>query len=78
MDWDWVPVVFVIFKAVIFVTCMFFAIKWHYDQGKKKGAGTRGLIFSSVKIITAFMATAAAVLLLTLFLASRLGMDLSL
>ena len=33
---DWVPVVFVAFKALIFGTCMFFAIKWHYDQGKKK------------------------------------------
>ena len=22
-------------KATIFAACMFFAIKWHYDQGKK-------------------------------------------
>lgn len=33
---DWVPVVFVTFKLLVFGTCMFFAIKWHYDQGKKK------------------------------------------
>ena len=33
---DWVPVVFMTFKAVVFCTCMFFAIKWHYDQDKKK------------------------------------------
>ena len=33
---DWVPIVFVVFKVLVFGTCMFFAIKWHYDQGKKK------------------------------------------
>jgi len=33
---EWVPVVLVTFKAVVFCTGMFLAIKWHYDQGKKK------------------------------------------
>ena len=33
---DWVPVVLGAFKAVVFGTGMFFAIKWHYDQEKKK------------------------------------------
>jgi len=33
---DWVPVVFVTFKVAVFGTCMFYAIKWHYDQGQKK------------------------------------------
>lgn len=33
---DWVPVVFITFKVLVFGTCMFFAIKWHYDQDKKK------------------------------------------
>jgi hypothetical protein len=33
---DWVPIVFVTFKVLVFGTGMFFAIKWHYDQGKKK------------------------------------------
>jgi hypothetical protein len=33
---DWVPVVFIAFKVLVFGTGMFFAIKWHYDQGKKK------------------------------------------
>ena len=32
---DWVPVIFVTFKVLIFGACMFFAIKWHYDQGRK-------------------------------------------
>ena len=32
---DWVPIVFITFKVLVFGTCMFYAIKWHYDQGKK-------------------------------------------
>ncbi|PTT23314.1 hypothetical protein DBR12_01835 [Acidovorax sp. HMWF029] len=32
---DWVPIVFIMFKVAVFGTGMFFAIKWHYDQGKK-------------------------------------------
>lgn len=33
---DWVPIVFVVFKLVVFGFCMFFAIKWHHDKDKKK------------------------------------------
>lgn len=33
---EWFPIVFITFKLVVFGTGMFFAIKWHYDQGKKK------------------------------------------
>lgn len=33
---DWVPVVLITFKVLVFGTCMFFAIKWHYDQDKKE------------------------------------------
>ena len=32
---DWIPAVFIAFKALVFGTGMFFAIKWHYDQEKK-------------------------------------------
>jgi hypothetical protein len=35
---DWVPIVFIVFKVAVFGTGMFFAIKWHYDQGKKAKA----------------------------------------
>ncbi|MGN1056526.1 MAG: hypothetical protein ACI4QS_07410 [Comamonas sp.] len=75
---DWVPVVFVTFKGVIFLTCMFFAIKWHYDQGKKQGKDTRTLLRSSALIALAFVVAVAAVLGLTMYFASRMGMDLSL
>ena len=32
---EWIPIVLVTFKLVVFGAGMFFAIKWHYDQGKK-------------------------------------------
>ncbi|NLS27754.1 hypothetical protein S2M10_27560 [Sphingomonas sp. S2M10] len=32
----WVPILLGTFKILVFGTGMFFAIKWHYDQGKKK------------------------------------------
>ena len=35
---DWVPIVFVIFKLGVLGIGMFFAIKWHYDKGKKEKA----------------------------------------
>lgn len=75
---DWVPVLFVTFKVIIFLTCMFFAIKWHYDQGKKKGTDTRTLVRSSAKIVVGFIFAVAAVLLMTFFFASKMGMDLNL
>ena len=74
---DWVPVVFVVFKALIFGACMFFAIKWHYDQGKKKGLDRRTLLLNIVKVIAAFVVGLALVLAFTFGLAHMLGMDLS-
>lgn len=34
----WVPILLGTFKLVVFGTGMSCAIKWHYDQGKKKKA----------------------------------------
>ncbi|ADV27262.1 hypothetical protein Psesu_1415 [Pseudoxanthomonas suwonensis 11-1] len=40
---DWVPVVFLAFKISVFGICMFLAIKWHYDQGRKARAESEKL-----------------------------------
>lgn len=73
---DWTPVVFVTFKVLIFGTCMFFAIKWHYDQGKK-GANKRALWLAGGKVVAAFMLALVCVVLFTFTLASKLGLDLN-
>ncbi|WP_280191146.1 hypothetical protein [Delftia sp. PS-11] len=72
---DWTPIVFVVFKVLIFGTSMFFAIKWHYDQGKK-GMDRRALLRAGGKVAAIFMLGLLCVLLFTFTLASTLGMDL--
>ncbi|MEG2049383.1 MAG: hypothetical protein RR100_21235 [Comamonas sp.] len=77
-EWDWVPVAFLAFKVLIFGTCMFFAIKWHYDQGRKKGVDSRTLLRTAGKLAAAFVLALVVVVFLTFTLAKHLGMDLSL
>ena len=72
---DWVPVVFLAFKFLIFGSCMFFAIKWHYDQGKK-GMDKRALLRTGSKLAAIFLRALSVVLLFTFGLAKFLGMDL--
>jgi hypothetical protein len=74
---DWIPVVFVAFKVLIFGSSMFFAIKWHYDQGKK-GMDKRALLRTGGKVAAVFMLVLLGVLLFTFGLARMLGVDLSL
>jgi len=74
---DWIPVVFVTFKVLIFGTCMGFAVKWHYDQGRK-GRDRRALLRTGGKLAAVFGLLLAGVLLFTFGLASWLGMDLRL
>nr|WP_255701907.1 hypothetical protein [Bordetella sp. LUAb4] len=74
---DWVPVVFITFKVLAFGICMFFAIKWHYDQGKK-GKDTRALLRNSAKVAVIFIVVLGGVLFLAFSLAKTLGLDLSL
>ncbi|ADX44173.1 hypothetical protein C8246_14140 [Paracidovorax avenae] len=74
---DWIPVVFIVFKVLVFGTCMFFAIKWHYDQGGKK-MDKRALLLTTCKLSAAFLLALAVVVWLTFALARHLGMDLSL
>lgn len=74
---DWIPIVFVTFKVLMFGTCMFFAIKWHYDQGKK-GSKKGELLRTGSKVAAAFMFALLCVGLFTYTLATKLGMDLNL
>lgn len=71
---DWVPVVFVLFKAVALGTAMFFAIKWHYDQGMK---ADRGALLRTGGIMAAIFVVAVLSVGLAAFVLSRiLGLDL--
>lgn len=74
---DWVLIVFVVFKSLVFATGMYFAIKWHYDR-EKKWAGRSVLLRAGARFVAVFVLLLLVLLALTFGLASTLGMDLSL
>lgn len=74
---EWIPIVFVIFKALVLGTGMFFAIKWHYDQGKKgKIAERRAVLRAAGKVALIFLLGLMAVGLIAYFLLSHLSLDM--
>ncbi|MDB5776766.1 MAG: hypothetical protein JWP38_2899 [Herbaspirillum sp.] len=76
---DWIPVVFVTFKVLVFGTGMFFAIKWHYDQGKKeKQMEKRAVLRAGGKVAAVFVLSLLGLGLGTFVLARMLGLDLTL
>jgi len=78
---DWFPVVFFTFKFLVLGTGMFFAVKWHYDQGKKnedREMEKRAVLRGAGKAATIFVVSLLVLGLITYFLVSRLSLDLSL
>lgn len=76
---DWIPIVFIAFKVLVFGTCMFFAIKWHYDQGKKQRAPEAGAVLrASGKVAAVFVLSLLGLGLVTFDLARTLGLELTL
>lgn len=73
---DWIPIVLVTFKVLVLGTGMFFAIKWHYDQGKK-GNETRAVLRAGGKVAAVFVLSLLCVGLVTFVLARMLGLDLT-
>jgi hypothetical protein len=75
---DWIPIVFVTFKVLVLGTGMFFAIKWHYDQGKKgKAKEARAVLCAGGKVAAVFMLSLLCLGLITFVLARKLGLDLT-
>jgi uncharacterized protein YneF (UPF0154 family) len=78
---DWIPIVLITFKAIVLGTGMFFAIKWHYDQGKKNPDKTkemRAVLVASSKAVAVFVLSLLGLLLLTYVVATKLGLDMTL
>lgn len=75
---DWVPIVFVIFKVLVLATGMFFAIKWHYDQGKKGNVQQqRAVLRAGGKVAAAFALSLLGLGIFTFVLARTLGLELT-
>ncbi|MBB6577666.1 hypothetical protein HNP33_001723 [Comamonas odontotermitis] len=73
---DWIPIAFVTFKVLMFGTCMFFAIKWHYDQGAK-GKDRRAVLRAGGMVAAVFVLSLLGLGLITFTLVRMLGLDLS-
>jgi len=75
---EWVPVVLVTFKVLVLGTGMFFAIKWHYDQGKKmKETEKRAVLRAGGQVAAISVLSLLTLGLVTFALARMLGLDLT-
>ncbi|GGY95431.1 hypothetical protein ACFFTM_12665 [Pseudoduganella plicata] len=75
---DWIPIVFVTFKFLVLGTGMFFAIKWHYDQGKKgKAKEARALLRAAGQVAAVFVLLLLGVGVFGFGLLRLLGNDLT-
>jgi hypothetical protein len=76
---EWFPTVAFTFKFLVLGTGMFFAIKWHYDQGKKgKVKERRAVLNAAGKVTVVFLLLALGLVFGTFAVAKRLGLDLTL
>lgn len=76
---DWIPIVLVIFKLIVLGTGMFFAVKWHYDQGNKqvdKAEEKRAVLRASGKVVAIFALSLLGVALFTFVLVKTVGLNL--
>ncbi|MET4675805.1 MULTISPECIES: hypothetical protein [unclassified Luteibacter] len=72
---DWVPILFITFKVLVFGTGMFLAVKWHYEQGKKgRHAERRAVLLKVGAVAVIFMVLLAGLLFATFAVARKLGL----
>ncbi|OBV41272.1 hypothetical protein [Janthinobacterium psychrotolerans] len=77
---DWIPIVLVTFKALVLGTGMFYAIKWHYDQGKKnkdKRKEQRAVLRSGGKAVAIFALLLLGLGLVTYVVVTQLGLEMT-
>ncbi len=73
---DWIPIVFGTFKALVLGTGMFFAIKWHYDQGKKEKE-MRAVLRAGTKVAAVFALSLLGLGLVTFVLVRMFHLNLT-
>lgn len=74
---DWVPILFVTFKVIVLCTGMFYAIKWHYDQGKKGRINERRAVLrASGQVVLIFVLSLLLLGVATFFVSEMFGLEL--
>ena len=77
---EWFPVVAFTFKVLVLGIGMFFAVKWHYDQGKKKNKTEqemRAVLRTAGKVAAIFVLLLLGLGLVAFALLRMLGNDLN-
>ena len=75
---DWFPIVAVTFKVLVLGIGMFFAVKWHFDQGQKENAmDKRAVMRAAAKVAAIFVLALLGVGLFAFYLVRTFGLDLS-
>jgi hypothetical protein len=85
---EWTPIVFATFKILVLGTGMYYAVKWHYDQGKKKRGKEQGkemdreqekraVLRAAAKVAAVFVVSLLLLGLFTVALMRWVGLDLS-
>ncbi len=77
---DWVPITFVTFKFLVLAIGMFYAIKWHYDQGKKgkvQQNEARAVLSATGKAVAIFILALVILGSITFVGTQMLGLDMS-
>ena len=71
-----IPLVFGTFKVLVLCTGMFFAVKWHYDQGKKEKE-KRAVLRAGGLVAAVFVLSLLGLGYVTFVLGTMLGLDLN-
>lgn len=77
---EWVPIALVTFKILVLGAGMFYAVKWHYDQGNKnkdRKSEMRAVLRASGMASAVFMLGLLVVGFFTFALCRALGVDLT-
>jgi hypothetical protein len=72
---EWIPVVFFTFKFLVLGIGMYFAVKWHYDQGRKL-KDKRALLRAGGKVAAIFVLALVLLGFVAFVVVRMLGMDL--
>jgi heme/copper-type cytochrome/quinol oxidase subunit 2 len=76
---EWIPIVLVTFKVLVLGTGMYFAIKWHYEQGKKQKVKDKRAVLRAAGTVGAiFVLALLGLVFLTFAVSKKLGLDLTL
>jgi hypothetical protein len=73
---EWIPIVLVTFKVLVLGIGMFFAVKWHYDQGNKAQDEKRAVLRAAGKVVLVFAGLLLGLGVLVFVVSRQLGLDL--